>query len=669
MTSETRHSFNQDDLDRLRLIQGADLSPDGNFAVYAQFTTDPEEEKDFSALWLVDVASGATRRLTAGTGKDSAPAFSPDGKKVAFISDRMGQAQIHVIPVDGGEAVQVTTLARGVAGPPAWSPDGKLIAFAAGPQGEPRDPSRPYRVTRTVYRFDAAGYIDDVKQDLYVVPADGGESRRLTDDAHMNNNPLWAPDGRGLVYSTSFDPESSFPWPRLRYVDLAGKVSEIPQPEGYIAAAGFAADGRLLFLVSFHADRPVGSKSELYVADLKTGSFECRTRTLDGQVGGGLQGDTPVAAASQRIHFLAGGSAVIQVQIGGSVPLYDIALSGPDSFTQLTPGRRQCMPLAAAADKVLFWASDFNEPGDLYLLAGDRETRLTNLNQEALRCVDLPEIEQVIGRGADGERVEGWFLKPAGAKAPYPTVLYIHGGPHGAFGHTFHADMQLLAGTGYGVLLVNQRGSTGYGDAFANKIVGDWGNHDYLDLMAGVDRAIELGLADRDKLGVCGLSGGGNLSCWIVGQTNRFKAAVPENPVTNFVSMFGVQDCGIWFAQAEIGGPPHAVLETYLRMSPITHAHRCTTPTLLVQGELDMRCTPEQSEQFYATLKLQGCPVEMLRLPKMSHAGAIIGPPPIRRAQNEALIEWMDRWILGKEADLARATANGSGAEAVRGGR
>jgi dipeptidyl aminopeptidase/acylaminoacyl peptidase len=634
------------------LIQGADLSPDGTQAVYVQFVTDPEEEKDFTSLWLVDVDTKDARQLTAGTGRDSAPAFSPDGKKVAFVSDRSGTAQIHVISIDGGEARQVTRLDRGVAGGPAWSPDGESLAFAAGPQGEARDPSRAYRVTRTIYRFDAIGYIDDVKQDIYVVGAEGGEARRLTADVRMNNNPQWTPDGRGLVYVTALDPNSASPWPSLSHVDLDGKVTDIAQPEGLtLGVGGFAPDGRLVFPVYQIADRS-GAKSELYAADLTTGTYERLTENLEGQVAGGLQGDSPASALSLRTLVTAGGDAVVQVQVGGRVPLYSIGLSGDGPFKLLTPGDRECVPLATAADKVLFVASDFNEPGDLYLLDGDREHRLTNLNEEVLGDVDLPEVEEVIASGADGVRVEGWFMKPAAGTAPFPTVLYIHGGPHGAFGHTFHADMQLLAGAGFGVVLANHRASTGYGDAFA-AIAGDWGNNDYLDLMAAVDQAVEAGLADPDRLGVCGLSGGGNLTCWIVGQTDRFKAAVPENPVTNFVSMFGVQDLGIWFAQAETGGAPHEIPETYARMSPITHAHRCTTPTLLVQGELDMRCPPEQAEQFYATLKLAGCPVEMLRLPGMTHVGAITGPLPIRRAQNEALVEWMDRWVCGNGASAA----------------
>jgi dipeptidyl aminopeptidase/acylaminoacyl peptidase len=246
--------------------------------------------------------------------------------------------------------------------------------------------------------------------------------------------------------------------------------------------------------------------------------------------------------------------------------------------------------------------------------------------------------------------LEGWFLEPAAGTPPYPTVLYVHGGPHAGFGHVFSGDQQLLAGAGFGVLIVNQHGSTGYGAAFATSIIGDWGNRDYLDLMAGVDHAIELGLADPDRLGVCGLSGGGNLTCWIVGHTDRFKAAVPENPVTNWLSMYGVSDLGLFFVAAEMGGRADEKAGEYLRASPITYAHRCRTPTLLVQAEGDYRCPAEQSEQFYSVLKAHGCVVEMLRMPAVGHVGSIQGPPAIRRAQNEALLDWMKRYVTPSQS-------------------
>jgi dipeptidyl aminopeptidase/acylaminoacyl peptidase len=242
--------------------------------------------------------------------------------------------------------------------------------------------------------------------------------------------------------------------------------------------------------------------------------------------------------------------------------------------------------------------------------------------------------------------VEGWIITPGVGEGPFPTVLYIHGGPHNAFGHIFFYDFLMLASAGYGVLFVNHRGSSGYGDEFCSQIVGHLGELEYQDLMAGVDVAISQGLADPDRLGCCGLSGGGHLTCWIVGHTDRFKAAVAENPISNFVSLYGVKSNGVSLCVEELGGHPHEIPDVYRSASPITYAHRCTTPTLLIQGEVDRSCPPEQSEQFYAVLKANGCTVEMLRLPNSGHVGTLLGPLASRLAQNEALLEWMNRYLV-----------------------
>ena len=306
------------------------------------------------------------------------------------------------------------------------------------------------------------------------------------------------------------------------------------------------------------------------------------------------------------------------------------------------------MLLDVAGGKLLYSADDINATPDLYVanLDGSDERRLTHLNGDFLSGIIMPEYTNLHFTGGDGAAVEGWYVKPTnGAEAPYPTILWIHGGPHGAQGNRFAFDTHVLNGAGYGVLFVNHRASTGYGNAFSTAIKGDWGNLDYGDLMAGVDYAIAQGLADPDRLGVCGISGGGNLSCWVVGQTDRFKAAVPQNPVTNWTSFYGVSDVGVWFAVEELGGHPHEIPEVYRRCSPITYAHNCVTPTLLIQTEHDWRCPPEQSEQFYTVLKANGCAVEMLRQPGGSHGGSINGAVPLRRANLEATLDWFNRHI------------------------
>jgi dipeptidyl aminopeptidase/acylaminoacyl peptidase len=305
--------------------------------------------------------------------------------------------------------------------------------------------------------------------------------------------------------------------------------------------------------------------------------------------------------------------------------------------------------MSAGDKQFLYIASDFLSPSDLFIanLDGSGERQLTHINDEFLAEVTLPRIEHMLFKGSDGAQVEGWVVLPEG-QAPFPTLLNIHGGPHFAFGSIYDFENHMFTAAGYAVVMVNHRASTGYGNEFSTAIKGDWGNLDFKDLMAGVDFAVEKGWADPDRLGVFGLSGGGNLSCWTVGNTRRFKAAVPENPVTNWVSFHGVSDIGAWFANEEMGGKPHEIPDVYVKCSPITYAHTCTTPTLLIQGEHDWRCPAEQSEQFYTTLKANGCIAEMLRMPNQPHAGSIFGAPVMRRAQNDATLEWMNRYVLGK---------------------
>jgi dipeptidyl aminopeptidase/acylaminoacyl peptidase len=646
--SKTRRPVVPDDLFRLQLIQDARLSPDGTTVVYALAQTDEGGAHDHTALWLVSLESGETRQLTAGTTRDWSPQWSPDGKWIAFLSARSIKAQIFLIALNGGEARQLTRLLQGVGGAPQWSPDGKWIAFPAGPE-RPSDLSQPYRLTRNVYRFDELGYLDGSAQDIFVVDAEGGEPRRLTDDRCNNTMPQWSPDGRELLFNASLPPDSYLPpYPRLRVVTLDGAARDLTGDWGYSVAAAWLPDRRVVFCGQPYG-RPAGSKNDIWVVGQESDAPSCRSAELPLHLCGGLQSDMPVALAPlTRLLVSPGGDAVYaQAQHGGTVELVRVGLSGASEWAAVLHGERTCIPLDLRGERLLFGVSKLDSPLELHTAAldGSDQRQISDVNADALDEWHMPAIERLQFTGADGVEVEGWLMLPPGGTAPHPLVLYIHGGPHSGFGHIFSFDFQMLAGAGYAVLLVNQRGSTGYGDAFATRIVGDWGNHDYHDLLAGVDAAIERGLADPNRLGVCGLSGGGNLTCWIIGQTDRFKAAVPENPVTNWLSFYGVSDIGPWFAQAELGGPPHELPEVYRRCSPISYAHRCVTPTLLIQGEADYRCPAEQSEQFYTVLKANGCTVEMLRLPASSHAGSIRGTPQLRRAQNEALLEWIQRYV------------------------
>jgi dipeptidyl aminopeptidase/acylaminoacyl peptidase len=423
-----------------------------------------------------------------------------------------------------------------------------------------------------------------------------------------------------------------------------------------VFAADWHPNGVDVLFIGQPKGRPKGSKNDLWVLSEGKEAPKSLTASFDYGIGGFLQPDMPVLEwYMPKFLFNRSGQYCYQmVQRGGNVEIYQICLDEHhEEVTHIVGGERSCVPMGISNDDhLVFAASTINSPGEIFRakVDGSHEEQLTSLNNGFLAEKYLPKIDHLLFRGTDDVEVEGWFLSPSGAP-PFPTVLYIHGGPHSGFGNVFSFDFQMLVGAGYGVLIINQRGSTGYGDAFATKILGDWGNHDYTDLMAGVDSAIAKGLADPDRLGVCGLSGGGNLTCWIIGHTDRFKAAIPENPVTNWVSFYGVSDVGPWFAVEELGGHPHEIPDIYSKCSPITYAHRCTTPTLLIQGESDHRCPSEQSEQFYTVLKVNGCITEMIRLPKSFHGGSIRGSPRTRNAQNEGLLTWLNKYVLGLELE------------------
>jgi dipeptidyl aminopeptidase/acylaminoacyl peptidase len=652
-----------EDLFRFRFVVGADLSPDATRVVFAQTRVQPgetEEDGDVEHcdLYLLDVETGATRRLTFSDSTNSAPAISPDSSRVAFTSTRTEKAQLWLLPLDGGEPRQLTDLPQGVGGGAVWSPDGQRIAFAAGPQGEPRNPDHPYRVTRTVWRVDNIGVLDDALQDIYVLDVDEQQSepRRLTEDRFMNSLPKWTADGRSLTYIASLDPESHDILSRLRSVDLDGTITELTPPDGIVIAHAPTSDGRIAYIVTFEHDKLSGARPTLYVLEPSTGRRTQRGADIEGHICGGIEPDNPAVTLGERTLLLNNGrDAIVGVQNGGEVALIRIALDGDESHALVSSGTRACAAIALRGSKVLFAAFGFTHPGDLYLvdLGTGVEDRLTHINDDLLAELALPTVTPLSFTSIDGAPVEGWFLKPEESGTPVPTILGIHGGPHGAWGAHFHFDHLMFAGAGYGVLLVNHRASTGYGDAFATAIMGDWGNLDYADLMAGVDHTVEKGLADPDRLGVFGISGGGNLTGWVIGHTDRFKAACPENPLFNWFSMYGTSDIGATFGVRELGGTPHEVEDVYRRCSPITYAHRCTTPTLFLQHEHDFRCPAEQTEQYFTVLRLNGVPAEMLRFPNTPHSGSLIGPIGHRRAQNEALLDWMNRYVLGETSSAS----------------
>ena len=332
---------------------------------------------------------------------------------------------------------------------------------------------------------------------------------------------------------------------------------------------------------------------------------------------------------------------------GGEAQVHSISLAGARRSETVVAGARVIGLIDGNDRSLLLAVQTPNAPPELALfdIESGTERTLTRHNRAWQARIQWPEVEHVTARVTRGVEVEGWVLKPRHEEPPYRTILYIHGGPHAGFGASFNDDFQELVGAGYAVAYCNPRGSTGYGDDFSTAIIGCWGKPELKDFDAFLDKLVADGIADPDRLGVTGVSGGGHLSGWLIGNSRRYKAAVPEQGVYNMLSMWGVSDAGKELISLEMDGDPHRVPERYWELSPLAHAHKCRTPTLLIQGENDLRCPMEQAEQFYTALEAAGCEVELLRLANCSHGLELIGPPPLRRYRMNAIREWFDAHI------------------------
>mgnify|MGYP000881341985 CR=1 FL=1 len=658
-TTEKR-SVRPEDLFKLKITQDALLSPDGTKAVYGVSWVETDTMNEYTNLWLADTASGESRPLTQGKWREGGVAWSPDGKQIAFLSNRVdSKPQIFLIAPDGGEARQLTKLEQGVGSGPAWSPDGKKMAYTTVelPKEKP-DPKKPYRVTRNVYRFDGAGYLDPIVQDIYVIDvADPAEPKRLTNDRFSNHNPCWSPDGKRILFSAMMDPDTFDFSPILKVVDLDGNVSTLVDEKwGSVDNGQFTPDGKQIVFVGEPKGQKIGSNNQMWVMDAEGKTApKSRSAGLGYSFCGALRSDLPKAwramGGALMIFDKAGTSVYTTVHVAGSIHIYKVALTGPESCQPIIANpERPTVLMDVAGKTMLYGVSSPDLPCDLFAsdLDGKHERRLTHVNADLLAELNLALPEHVEYTNQNNARVEGWLMKPVTGEAPFPTILYIHGGPHSAYGNMFSFDYQMLAGAGYAVLYLNPSGSSGYGNEYATSIIENWGDLVFNDLMKGVDLAIEKGVADPDKLGCYGLSYGGYMSCWIVGHTDRFKASIPENPVSNLCSFYGTSDIGPRFLEEEMGGTLLDKFQLYVEQSPITYAHKSKTPTLMIQGESDFRCPAEQSEQFYTTLKDHGCVTEMVRLPGSPHGGTISGAPIVRQYANDAMLDWFDRYVKGK---------------------
>ena len=522
----------------------------------------------------------------------------------------------------------------------ALSPDKKLVVVIKG-RGSALDVTSPYRWTRPIRYFDALSDLDDPPQ-LQLIDLSTNESRWLTDDGWRWSSVRWSPNADAIFACRSLDPLGRDGYQYANLIDLGGNIRALPIPGGRSIVGTWLADGRLAVIVASPQGKPPGSEACLYIVD---GDIAGIIDVPD--LFGDVYGDQPAELADSYDNILLAhpdGSLIIRTGSRGRMGVVRLDPDQPNSLEYLINDDLCCSPVATTQSELIFTTQSSTSPVEIAVLEYATKTQrlLTHFNQvdDSPLVVNRFTIET-----PDGFTLDAWFLSAHKTTQPLPTVSIIHGGPHFAYGEAFSLDAHALCAAGFGVLYTNVRGSTGYGDAFAHAAHSNWAEGPASDQLLVIDQAIKLGLADANKLGIAGNSYGGYLSAWLASTTSRFQAAVIENPVTDLVSMYGTSDIGATFFPSQFSGAPREQIETYYRQSPLLHAHNCTTPCLFVIGEDDRRCPPAQAWAMHRALCVRGTTSEVLVLPHSSHEGSTYGPPSGRLAHDDALVEWMTRWL------------------------
>ncbi|WP_114228217.1 MULTISPECIES: S9 family peptidase [Sphingomonas] len=645
------------DLFNFAVAADPQISPDGRQIAYTRLTADPLKDRMTSTIWLIDVATGQQRPLIAGTGGPSSPRWSPDGKRLAYVSGADGGSpQLFVRWMDRGDSVRVTGLPDSPSDM-AWSPDGRRIAYVMRvPGDEPKlgtAPAKPEGATwapplqvidKVTYRADGAGYLQAGFDHIFLVDADGGAPRRLTSGSFNHEGPLsWTPEGRTLLFSANLKPD----W-ELNALDSeiyalpvdGGQPVALTHRNGPDQGPRVSPDGRLIAFTGYDDHGKGFEQAHLYVMNRDGSGVRELAPSLDRNIDSlDWAGGRLVAGYEE-----AGGYKVSRIGLDGRVSPLASGAVGAGLDRPYAGGSWS----VARDGTVAFTSGNALSPADVSVARGGNARRLTRLNELWLGGKRLGEVRAFTARAPDGGSVPSWLVLPPtyqpGTKVP--LILEIHGGPYSSYGPNFSTDDQLYAAAGYAVLYTNPRGSTGYGQAFADGIEKTYPASDFDDLMAAVDGAIAQGVADPDNLFVTGGSGGGILTAWIVGKTNRFRAAAAQKPVINWTSMALTADGVPFFAKYWMGKLPWQDPQGYWARSPLGLVGNVKTPTLVVVGSEDYRTPVSEAEQYYAALKLAGVPTTLVKVPGASHGG-LASRPSQSAAKASAILAWFDRYRKG----------------------
>ncbi|MUK88812.1 prolyl oligopeptidase family serine peptidase [Ornithinibacillus sp. L9] len=666
--ANSKRPITANDFKKLAVYSDPQFTPDGSG--YAFVSTTVTDNNDYaSQIFVQELSTNKLKQWTYGDDKNSNPRFSPDGKKVVFQSNRSGVPQLWLLHTDGGEAKQITTFKNGAINP-EWSKNGRTIIFTASLDSdddvksqkeqskEERKKEReeknkqPLIVTSLRYKSDAKGFHDDKKSQIILYDVEGETFTQLTtEDSHHGYQDI-SPDGTNVLFAGNLNEDAEYELTNDLYtVNVTTKeVTKLTNGNGSYHSASYSPSGDKIAFFGHEQTHAGATLNELYILDVESRERTCLSGEWDFQLGDLMIGDTrlgssttgPVWSKNEDKLFFIGTDH-------GATGLYQVNLQGELKVLYKNDNHVFGFTYDENTESFVIGVSTPTNPCNYYLLDHESNlSRLTNANTKFLEEVELSEPETITYQANDGWDIQGWLLRPYGFEEgkKYPFVLEIHGGPHAMYGQTFFHEMQLLAAKGYVVLYTNPRGSHGYGQEFVDACRADYGGNDYTDLMSAVDYALEnYSFIDEDRLGVTGGSYGGFMTNWIVGHTNRFKAAVTQRSISNWLSFYGVSDIGYFFTKWELG---HNLLDDTTKLwefSPLKYAEKVETPLLILHGEQDYRCPIEQGEQLFVALKHLRKEVEFVRFPGASHELSRSGKPEMRIERLNHICRWFEKYL------------------------
>ena len=653
LTTDSERYFKSEDIFNLEYVSEVQVSPNGKYVAYVRRSNDIMSDSSRANVWLASVDGKSHRPLLSSKKSYYSIRWSPDGSRLAYLSNEEGKPQLYVRWMDTGQTALVTNVTSNPSNI-TWSPDGKHIAFTMSvdakekpldikmpkkPDGAKWSPSFQY-ITKARYQADGRGILEPAYTHIFIVPADGGTARQLTSGNYHHNGRLsFSPDSDKIYFSANrsdnweYEPVEG----DIFSVDMMGNIAQLTNDKGLESSPVVSPDGKHIAYARRDDEKVMYKNSYLYVMKSDGTDAKNLTKDVDNSVSNFHWKDNKHVYFQQSVRGLA---QVDVVSLSGSVKAVAKELGGT------TLGRPYVFGTYHAVDDVVAYTKGRTDrPADLYVTTRN-ERQLTALNEDVLGHKQLGEVKEIVYPSSiDGEEIQGWYILPPNydSSKTYPLILEIHGGPNLAYGPVFTAELQRMAAEGYVVFYDNHRGSTGYGERFALLLQGKYSSeYDFSDHMSGVDALIEKGIADPERLFITGGSAGGIASAYAIGLTNRFKAAVVAKPVINWLSKVLTADSGLYQIPFQFPGKPWDNVEHYWKRSPLSLVGNVTTPTMLITGVEDKRTPMSETEQFYQALKIQKVDSVLVKVPGSPHG--IASKPSRMIGKVENILAWFKKY-------------------------